>query len=807
MTIKKVDIPNFGSFKGFNWNQTVTDGDGAPAAFKKVNILYGRNYSGKTTLSRVIRSLEVGELPVNYQAPEFSVTTDAGAITQAQIPSQTHIRVYNRDFVESHLAFGGEEEGDVTPFAVIGSKNNAIEAEIAQLEGQLGSVEAEAGLRHRHAEKHAEYQQKLKNAMDAHADLEGKLRRKANDPPDGIKHNTLYNDPNYNISKIKTDIETVRNESIEPLDNEARREKEDLLQESPLPLIETTLEFAPSLLTFRATSQDLLAKKIVPTQPIQELLNDALLQEWVRGGIPHHRDRRDTCAFCGQRLPEDLWKKLDEHFSQESDQLRFELNQHIQSIQAERERATTILTIEQDQLYSGLHTEFTSAKTALDAPIDAYNAALAALVDAARARSLDIFSPGTVPALTDNTAQIETAISSLNTIVERNNQKTSSLAEDQRNAKAELRLSEIATFIKTIDLEAEEEKVARLRTEASGVKVEADALRTETEEAEKKISNLQVQLKDEKRGAEKVNQYLNHYFGHEGLRLQAIEDSASSVYKFQIQRGDEPAYDLSEGERSLVAFCYFMAKLEDADSKQGAPIIYIDDPISSLDSNHIYFVFSLIEDLIARPPEGSDGSPTLGPDGKPNYSYEQLFVSTHNLEFLKFLRKLTRLDGSREYFHVIGKGGVSTIELMPKYLRKYVTEFNYLFGEIYTCIDPANAASKYDCFYNFGNNLRKFLEAFLFFKYPFLAASKAEYNERIRMFFKGDDATGPLVQRLTAEFSHLGDMFDRSVQPIECAEISKVATFVLGKIRDNDPVQFKCLLESIEQPDPFDKDD
>lgn len=214
MTIKKVDIPNFGSFKGFNWNQTVTGADGAAAEFKKVNILYGRNYSGKTTLSRVIRSLEVGELPVNYLAPEFSVLTDAESISQAQVPSQAHIRVYNRDFVESHLAFGGEEEGDVTPFAVIGSENNTIETEIAQLEGQLGSVESETGLRHRHAEKNSDCQQKLKNARDANADLETKLRRKANDPPDGIKHNTIYNDPNYNIGRIKTDIETVRSESI-----------------------------------------------------------------------------------------------------------------------------------------------------------------------------------------------------------------------------------------------------------------------------------------------------------------------------------------------------------------------------------------------------------------------------------------------------------------------------------------------------------------------------------------------------------------------------------------------------------------
>lgn len=53
-------------------------------------------------------------------------------------------------------------------------------------------------------------------------------------------------------------------------------------------------------------------------------------------------------------------------------------------------------------------------------------------------------------------------------------------------------------------------------------------------------------------------------------------------------------------------------------------VIYIDDPISSLDSNHIFFIFSLIENVIAC-----------------KKKYGQLFISTHNLDFLKYLKRLT----------------------------------------------------------------------------------------------------------------------------------------------------------------------
>jgi wobble nucleotide-excising tRNase len=98
-------------------------------------------------------------------------------------------------------------------------------------------------------------------------------------------------------------------------------------------------------------------------------------------------------------------------------------------------------------------------------------------------------------------------------------------------------------------------------------------------------------MNDEEAGAIKVNEYLNNYFGHNFLTLQAgrVEDGEVRI-RFEIYRDNEPAFNLSEGECSLIAFCYFMAKLGDVDTKGKNPIIWIDDPVSSLDSNHVFFV-------------------------------------------------------------------------------------------------------------------------------------------------------------------------------------------------------------------------
>jgi wobble nucleotide-excising tRNase len=184
--------------------------------------------------------------------------------------------------------------------------------------------------------------------------------------------------------------------------------------------------------------------------------------------------------------------------------------------------------------------------------------------------------------------------------------------------------------------------------------------------------------------------------------VKAEEENAH--VRFDIVRNGKKAYNLSEGECSLIAFCYFMAKLDDVESNGKNLIIWIDDPISSLDSNHVFFVYSLLRAEIVEASK-----------------YEQLFISTHNLDFLKYLKRLTRKENDRNvrYFLIKRKDKISTIEKMPNYLQKYVTEFNFLFHEIYKCskietIDDSN----YTCFYNFGNNARKFLEILMFYYYP-----------------------------------------------------------------------------------------
>ena len=100
-------------------------------------------------------------------------------------------------------------------------------------------------------------------------------------------------------------------------------------------------------------------------------------------------------------------------------------------------------------------------------------------------------------------------------------------------------------------------------------------------------------------------------------------------------------------------------------------------------------------------------------------NFEQLFISTHNLNFLKYLKRLPERNKNKLSLIISRYDKVSVIEKMPKYMEEYVTEFNYLFKQIYDCANLVQVDdTNYTTFYNFGNNARKFLEIYLYYKYP-----------------------------------------------------------------------------------------
>jgi len=780
--IKKIDIDKFGLFENFKWDTFV----GRNETFRRLNIIYGRNYSGKTTLSRILNTIFEKQLPLNYENGNFNVTfTDGSTINQNNLSTANHnynLRVYNSDFVKKNLSWLHKDDGTISPFTILGSKNIEIDVKIKEIDAFLGKLEDNIGLLFDKQELFKTYNLKKNESQSKANELDTKLTEKARE----IKNNApIYNVPTYQIRTIKGNlIESIKQGELASEDiSELKR----LLKEEEKQSITSLQEIKPD---FANQVNELLKKQIKPSEPILELVNNSLLQEWVRQGIDKHKGLRDSCGFCGNPINETLWEKLDAHFSKESEELRKEIKLKIDKLEQSKVNLSEFFALLKEDFYSNLHSEFDTLQKQWNSVTKSYIKSIDILISELSEREKDIFKAREITTISDVSETIFETIKAINILIKEHSNKSSTLKSDQNKARIKLIYSEIAKFLTVINYQDKVLTIEKLEAEEVIAKKAYEEINTKAELLKEEKRTLEAQSKDESKGAELVNQHLTHFFGHSELKLRAEGNSPNIL--FRIVRENEYANNLSEGECSLISFCYFIAKMEDElkdELNSDKLIIYIDDPISSLDSNHIFFMFSLIESIIAKPKK-----------------YCQLFISTHNLDFLKYLKQLTfptykpqpnsKEKQDKNQFLIERKSkSSSTLKLSPEYLKKYITEFNYLFYQIYACSTADLQNIEHNFQYNFGNNMRKFLEAFLFFKYP---SNKMSFDQRIKKYFDNDEIAFNLVKRVINEFSHLEDNFDRSIEPIDINVIQSVSNAVMGKMEATDKDQFDALKESIE---------
>lgn len=794
--IKKFEtIKNLAVFNDFNWDNSVKDKNGNVLDFKTINIIYGRNYSGKTTLSRIVRALETGSISDKYSNPEFNVVFDDGtSINQKQLDKCNYdIRVFNEDFVRENLSFlmDTNNDGEIKSFAILGDDNAKIQSEIDSIKISLGSNEEgnESGLYKEKIEKTKAFQDAETNYTDAKQRLENKLSAKASTDRDiAIKYKPeLFGDQNYNVTKLKNDIQTI-SQDYNPLNDTEKEKYLALIKETVKKTIAPISEIQIDFNKITKETKILVEQKVGDSHKIEELVRDAELNRWVKEGRKYHKERNlKICSFCGNPIDIDRWTLLDKHFDEESEKLEKNIDYLFNQLMGYEKRINEGLGLNKSAFYSKFQTELETIDNEYLNVIKV-NAlkSIHSLMDQLKGRKDNLFVPGIYEAVLDFTPDLAKIYEKYHQIEEASNEYSNRLSSDQSEAKKQLRLFEIYCFVQEIKYDDELKNIASLEAIYKSKGNEKDEIGGKILKMEEEIKAKLSLMNDEEKGAKKVDEYLKEYFGHHYLSLSAKEehDSFGKHYKFEILRNGCVAYNLSEGECSLIAFCYFMAKLEDVSTQGKKPIIWIDDPISSLDSNHVFFVYSLINGKIVT-----------------ESKFQQLFISTHNLDFLKYLKRLPGVydDGqhkvkSKAQFLIIDRvNNKSSIQTMPLYLHAHITEFNYLFKQVYDCatistIDDTN----YTVFYNFGNNARKFLELYLYYKYP----DETKDEEKRKKFF-GDTIESIITGRLTNEYSHLCGIIERGEQIVEVPEMKNIAQLIISTIKRKDEEQYNALLNSI----------
>jgi wobble nucleotide-excising tRNase len=791
--IKKISsIKNLAVFNDFEWDRSVLGTDGRPIQFEKMNILYGRNYSGKTTLSRILRAMETGEISDKYENPSFTVSfNDGTTVNQNQISTcNRKIRVFNEDFVRDNLRFISNPDDTIEPFAILGDDNNILEQKIAAIESEVGSNEEgkQTGLYALLKAKKIIFKEVNCACEQVASSLDSQLTEKATGRANGIKYKLdKFNEPNYNKIKLGSDIQNVLSNTYVCLNEDKKSEYEQLITER----IKSTIPEPPTLSLrweqFCSQSEELLSMKIGASDKIAELLRDVTLNEWVKKGCELHKDIRTTCAFCGSIVSDDRWAVLYKHFDDESRILEVKIDSLLKQIETEIKLINDGLMVDKELFYSKFQKQLEQLSQSYSAAAKNYVEQLKSIMEQLTKRKEAITVSRTFEAPMNYFQELYAIWKGYEGLCVQSNDFSSKLNKEQIKAREALRLQEVYEFCSTIRYSTIVKNIGDLKNKSAMAKEAVDRIEAEIKAKEAEIQDKKRQLNDEEKGAVLVNKYLTDFFGHEFLSLVAKEDTENGEKKirFEIVRNGKRAYHLSEGECSLIAFCYFMAKLDDIETKDTKPIIWIDDPISSLDGNHIFFVYSLIAAEIAE-----------------KGSFEQLFISTHSLNFLKYLIRLKGIEllangehkkCGKKYFIINRQGCYSTILQMPNYLKEYGTEFNFLFSCVYKCscittVDDAN----YHLFYNFGNDARKFLEIYLYFKYP----DSSSTDDKLKRFFGENKVPYILTNRINNEYSHLQGAIERAAMPIEVPEMVSTAKLIIEKVKE-DSDQYVAFLNSI----------
>lgn len=560
-----------------------------------VSFIYGTNGSGKTTLSNYVA------------APEAEGYAECAMQWQGGEPLPVH--VYNKRFREQNYL------EDIPGVFTMGDASVARMAEIkAKEEGRKALAD---GYRQQKAQKatyEAQIQAEQSRFTDQLWNLYARPCKEAFAPAfkgaatkAGFE-DRLLQEAKSNAADVST-LEDLKERAVVAFSAEPVA-----LEFLPRPDAARLLEVE----TDTVWATPIVGKTDVPIAALIGILSNS---DWVNAGRSYLTDS-DTCPFCQQQTVTEAFRQqleqfFDESYAQSLKQLSDLRGEYAAEAHRLRELTATILTTEQRNRHTKLDTEaFAAEVEALRASLEATIAAMdTKLKEPSRKVELpSIASP--CERVTDRIHQANERISEHNTTVKSINTERISLTR----AVWRYVVEESATI-----RSSHTKVMAGLQKSLAEANARFDA----TVEQGRKLSAELKELTKGMAGVEasviEINGIIES-FGFNNFRLDVSKESPGC---YRIIRPDgTPAGDtLSEGETTFVTFLYFYRLMVGglaADTVNQRRVIVVDDPISSLDSNVLFVVSSLLRRHIREIREGKG-------------NIAQLIILTHNAYFQKQL--------------------------------------------------------------------------------------------------------------------------------------------------------------------------
>ncbi|MFU2509712.1 AAA family ATPase [Pseudoalteromonas sp. ASV78] len=556
---------------------------------KKVNLFYGLNGSGKSTLGNFLQS---SADPIYQKCEVLPANEDH------------EILVYNQKFVQQNFYEIPQQKGIFTLSEVNKEAEEAIE-------------NAEQAIR-----KIIEFQNQIQIKVD------GKKKEITNETTalkDTVwkaksKHDRT--ELEFCLDKFKTKDKFLQKieGSSSPCDStfkELKKEAKELNEQNGTPRESIqTISFIGNYVE----KEQIFVARIVGSKDsyLAELVEKLGNSDWVQFGMQFIKDN-GPCPFCQQELQTDFSTSISQLFDttyqskqEEILNLKNVYESSISSLELNLNSGAFVAE------YIADNSELSTAKALL----------LTCLKDNLNLISDKYNKPSEIITLLDTTEHIE----HLNNIILKVQSEVVAFNDKIKNKKIHLTNitqkfwsllnSEYAALI-----QATTEKIINLNQDVENLNVDYKNKNAEKREQEniiiensKKITNIDLSIKN-------INEQLKE-LGLQGFQLDKVTDDSQHYKIIRQGKAEEDVYNsLSEGEKTLISFLYFLESCTGATDQESTVIlkrriIVIDDPISSLSHNYVYDIATLIHHKVLLA------------------DFKQVFILTHNLFFFHELLML-----------------------------------------------------------------------------------------------------------------------------------------------------------------------
>ncbi|MCL2893123.1 AAA family ATPase [Brenneria tiliae] len=585
---------------------------------RRINYIFGANGTGKTTISRVIAQSQGHN--------QCQLVWHGG--------TELERLVYNRDFVDRNFNQDGPLQGVFT----LGENQVEAEQEIARLQPEINKINDQISSINIQLDGSEQQIGKRKELQD----LEPVLREKCWKQKQ--LHDTYFQAA---FSGVRNNSENFKTRVL----SEHTSNTADLLTLEDLKLkaqsvfsrnIEraTVLGNIPAGDLIAIEINALLQKVIIGNQDVDiaALINHLGNSDWVKQGRKYHEQNPETCPFCQQPTDDNISNNLAAFFSEAYDNDI----QLLRELQAGYQMAS-------DQLTAAIQRNTDINNPFLN--VDLFNATTLTLVERLKSNQTKLTNKINEPSRKVEMESVQPLISQLQKLVietneatTRHNQTVANIATEKQTLTSQVWryvLNELAD-----DLLLYQQNKNRHTSTINGMEKALTDKNTRLYSLKVQIEELERQTTSILPTITAINDLLQK-FGFNSFSIGQSDEGRH--YRIIRANGEDASCSLSEGEKTFITFLYFYYLIKGAQSSSGITanrVVVFDDPISSLDSDILYIVSSLIKVLM----EEAVGQ---------NSNIKQIFILTHNVYFHKEIsfNRRRSADGvlSEESFWLVKK--------------------------------------------------------------------------------------------------------------------------------------------------------